>query len=185
MAKSIAALFAVPIALVISSCSGPVSGRGENVSVSSSASTTTVATSLPSLSALPTPAALADPCSLLTQTEAEHLAGTKLNPPVDVGPAGTKTLCQYTGLTSGPTAQVEVFIGDGVIKSLQIDRDILKHVFRTVPGIGDQTLEEDGNIFIYKDAVWAQINLVLLNDRPAQNRVNLEKAAAIIASRLP
>jgi len=182
MTKSILAVAAVGAAAVLAACSSSVGGKG-------SGSPTTGAASSPlgmslSLSAPLTPAALPDPCSLLTRAEAEALAGTKLNAADSAGPGGTKTLCQYTGLPTGPTAQVEILIGDGVQSALQIDQVNLKHPFRTVPGIGDQTLEEDDNIFIHKGSNWVQINLVLLND-PAQNRAALEKAAQQIVARLP
>jgi len=133
-----------------------------------------------------TPAALPNACSLLNQTEAEALAGTKLNPPTAAGAAGgdQKTLCQFTGDPNGPTAQVEVFVGDGAKKQLDIDRDTLKHAFTSVPGIGDQCLQEDGNIFVEKNGLWASINLVLLND-PQQNVLPLQTAIRQLADRLP
>ena len=182
MSKSILAVAAVGAAAVLAACSSSVGGKGSG-SPTTGASSSPLGTSL-SLSAPLTPAALPDPCSLLTQAEAEALAGTKLNPADSAGPGGTKTLCQYTGLPTGPTAQVEILIGDGVQSALQIDQVNLKHPFRTVPGIGAQTLEEDDNIFIHKGSNWVQINLVLLND-PAQNRAALEKAAQQIVARLP
>ena len=68
-------------------------------------------------------AAAPDPCALLTKSEADTLAGTKLQAATDAGSGGVKTLCQYTGDPSGPTAQVEVIVGDGAKKALDIDRD--------------------------------------------------------------
>ena len=108
----------------------------------------------------------------------------KLNAAVEAGAGGTQTLCQYTSDPNGPTAQVEVLTGDGAKKALDIDRDTLGHKFTTVPGIGDEADQEDDNIFIRKGTNWAEINLVLLND-PAQNVQPMQKAAKIIASRLP
>lgn len=133
-----------------------------------------------------TPASLPDACSLLTQTEAEALAGTKLMAPVAAGPAGSgqNTLCQFVGPTTGPTAQVEVFVGDGAKKQLDIDRDTLKHAFTSVPGIGDQCLQEDDFIFVEKHGLWASINLVLLND-PKQNVQPMQTAIKQLADRLP
>jgi hypothetical protein len=125
-----------------------------------------------------------DPCKLLTQAEATTLAGVKLNAAVEAGAAGTQTLCQYTSDPSGPTAQVEIITGDGAKKELDIDRDTLKHQFTSVPGIGDEADQEDGNIFVRKGDNWVDINLVKLND-PAQNVQPMQTAAKIIASRLP
>ena len=126
-----------------------------------------------------------DACSLLTKSEAEALAGTPLDAPVPAGAAGSGdiTLCQFTGPTTGPTAQVEVFVGDGAKKQLDIDRDNLMHPFTTVPGIGDQCLQEDDNIFVQKNGTWASINLVLLND-PSQNVQPMQTAIKLVASRL-
>jgi hypothetical protein len=127
-----------------------------------------------------------DACALLTKTEAEALAGTPLNDAVAAGPAGSgdNTLCQFTGPTTGPTAQVEVFVGDGAKKQLDIDRDNLMHPFTDCAGIGDQCLQEDDNIFVEKNGTWASINLVLLND-PSMNVQPLQTAIKQIADRLP
>ena len=126
-----------------------------------------------------------DACALLTKAEAEALAGTPLDPAVPAGAAGSGdiTLCQFTGPTTGPTAQVEVFVGDGAKKQLDIDKDNLMHAFTTVPGVGDQCLQEDDNIFVEKNGTWASINLVVLNDA-AQNVVPLQTAIKLVASRL-
>jgi hypothetical protein len=127
-----------------------------------------------------TVATLPDACSLLTPTEAQALASTALNPQVE---STDKTLCQYVGPTSGPEAQVEVIVGPGALKGLQIDRDVLKHTFMAVRGIADEADEESDNIFIRKGTLWVQINLVLLND-PTQNQLPLETAAKAIAGRM-
>ncbi len=132
------------------------------------------------------PGKLPDACSLLTKSEAEALAGTPLDAPVAAGPAGSgdNTLCQFVGPTTGPTAQVEVFVGDGAKKQLDIDRDTLKHAFTMCTGIGDQCLQEDDFIFVQKNGQWASINLVLLND-PQQNVQPLQTAIKQVADRLP
>jgi hypothetical protein len=145
------------------------------------------ASSAPASTAPSSPAAPAklDACALLTKAEAEALAGTPLDAPVPAGAAGGGdiTLCQFTGPTTGPTAQVEVFVGDGAKKQLDIDKDTLMHAFTTVPGIGDQCLQEDDNIFVQKNGTWASINLVLLNDA-SQNVQPLQTAIKLVASRL-
>lgn len=178
LTAALTALLVLPLAACSSSASGPSRGGG-----SAAATTTPTQAATSASSSSPAPAAV-EPCQLLTRAEAERLAGTPLQAGVAAGSNGTHTLCQYTGPTSGPTAQVEVFVGDGAKKMLDIDKDTLQHAFTTVPGIGDLCLQEDGNIFVRKNGQWASINLVLLND-PAANVKPLQAAAKIIASRLP
>lgn len=126
----------------------------------------------------PAPAALPDACALLAKADAELLARTPLE---DAVPAPNS--CTYTGPVTGPVAQVEVYVGDGAKKMLDIDRDDLGHAFTEVPGIGDEALLEEGAIFVRKGAVWVAIRLVLLND-PAENVAPLEAAARTAAGRM-
>lgn len=119
-----------------------------------------------------------DACSLVTKQEAEALAGTPLD---DAQPV--RDTCTYTGPTSGPTAQVEVFVGDGAKKFLDIDRDALGHQFTTLTGVGDEAYLEDGAVFISRSGTWVSIRLVRLND-PADNRKPLEDLARTVAGRL-
>jgi hypothetical protein len=123
------------------------------------------------------------PCSLLTQAEAESLAGTPLMAGIENGTGAAKTLCQYIGPTSGPLAQVQIFVGDGAKKMLDIDRDVLKHPFTTLTGIGDEAYQEDDSAFVRKGETWASIELALLND-PAQNVKPMQTAARELAGRL-
>jgi hypothetical protein len=147
------------------------------------ASPVAVASSAPASSAPASLSTTPDPCSLLSQSEASTLADTKLNPAVEAG-GDVKTLCQYAGPTTGPTAQVQVIVGDGAKKELDIDRTELSHKFITVPGIGDEADEEDDAIFIHKGDTWVMIGLVRLND-PATNVQRVQDAAKIVASRMP
>jgi hypothetical protein len=182
----------VGVAVAVSACGGSTKTVTATVTVTT---TVTATASAPASAPAVSPASAAgsevaslppviDPCKLLTQAEATTLAGVKLNAAVEAGAAGTQTLCQYTSDPSGPTAQVEIITGDGAKKELDIDRDTLKHQFTSVPGIGDEADQEDGNIFIRKGDNWVDINLVKLND-PAQNVQPMQTAAKIIASRLP
>lgn len=129
--------------------------------------------------------ALPDACDLLTHDEANTLAGRTLQDPVPAGLVnGANVMCQYTSDPNEPgVAQVEVYVGDGSEKALEIDRDVLGHTFTSVPGIADEVLQEDGSIFIRKGTTWASINLVLLND-PAENVQRMQDAAVIVAGRL-
>ncbi len=141
-------------------------------SAAPAATTTTVAaTTLPTLPTLP------DACSLVTKPEAEQLAQTPLDDPNQV-----KETCTYTGPVTGPLAQVEVFIGDGAKKFLDIDRDTLGHAFTSPPGIGDEAAEEDDAIFIRNGTTWVSLRLTLLND-PAENKDRLEALAKTVAGR--
>lgn len=184
----------VGVAVAVSACGGSTKTATATVTVTTTVTATASApASAPAVSVAPASATASevaslppviDPCKLLTQAEATTLAGVKLNAAVEAGAAGTQTLCQYTSDPSGPTAQVEIITGDGAKKELDIDRDTLKHQFTSVPGIGDEADQEDGNIFVRKGDNWVDINLVKLND-PAQNVQPMQTAAKIIASRLP
>jgi hypothetical protein len=106
-----------------------------------------------------------DACEILTLEDAQTLAGTPLDPGIS---AGTDTVtCTYPGPVTGPTAQVEFFVGPGVKKALDIDRELM-HVFTPVAGLGDEAYAEGNQIFWFQDDTWYSIRLVLLND-PAQN----------------
>ncbi|WBB70096.1 hypothetical protein [Micromonospora sp. WMMD812] len=123
------------------------------------------------------PAKTINPCELVSKPEAEKLAGT----PLDDGQL-VKETCTYTGPVTGPTAQVEIFVGDGAKKFLDIDRE-LKHEFTTLQGVGEEAYLEDGAAFIRKGTVWVSLRLVRLND-PAENRKPLTDLATTIATRL-
>lgn len=123
------------------------------------------------------PAAAVDPCALVTDEEAEKLAGTPLDDPVPV-----RETCTWTGPVTGPTAQVEVFVGDGAKKFLDIERE-LDHEIWPLTGIGDEAYAEDGAVFLNKGGVWVALRLTLLND-PKENREPLEALARTVAGRL-
>jgi Protein of unknown function (DUF3558) len=121
-----------------------------------------------------------DPCRLVTRSDAEQLAGTQLNPAVEI--KGESPSCTYSGPVTGPLAQVEVYVGDGAKKILDIDRQ-LHHTLTAVPGTGDEAFEEDGAIFLRKSDLWVAIRLVRLQD-PKLSREPLELLARTVASRL-
>lgn len=120
---------------------------------------------------------LPDPCALVTKADAEKLAATPLEDKVQVAQT-----CSYTGPVSGPTAQVEVYVGDGAKKMLDIDRD-LGHAFTSLSGIGAEAHLEDGAVFFLHSGVWVAIQLVRLDD-PAVFRKPLEEAARTAAGRM-
>ncbi|WP_147376232.1 hypothetical protein [Micromonospora radicis] len=126
----------------------------------------------------PTDAAL-DPCLLVTRQEAEELARTPLN---DARPA--RNSCTYTGPVSGPTAQVEVYVGDGARKQLDVQR-ALGHELTVLPGIGDESyLWAKGRmVFVSSAQRWVSVRLVRLDD-PARNRGPLTDLAGTVAGRI-
>lgn len=166
---------------LVSGCSTQVAGSPSAAAdgAPSAAEQATAAATPPADGASP---ALPDACTLLTLQEATKLAGTPLDPATPAGQGEAVTLCQYTGPTSGPVAQVEVYVGDGAKKILDIDRQ-LQHTINPLPATGDEAYEEDGNVFVRKGDVWAAVRLVRLND-PAENRDPLRAAAAIVVGRL-
>jgi hypothetical protein len=122
-----------------------------------------------------------DVCQLFPKTDAETLART----PLGAGEVGNpqNPSCTYNGPTSGPTAQVSVYVGDGAKKTYDVDQG-LGHTFTPAPGVtAEEAWEEENAIFFRKGQTWAQISLVLLND-PLENRAPLEQAAQKLASRL-
>ncbi|GAA4719290.1 hypothetical protein [Phytohabitans rumicis] len=124
-----------------------------------------------------TPVRAVDPCALVSKVDAERLAGTPLREPVP----GAES-CTYTGPASGPTAQVEVYVGDGAKKILDIDRE-LGHDLRPIAGVGDEAHIEDGAVFVSSDGVWIAIRLVSLAD-PAVYRKALEDLVRAVVTRL-
>ncbi|GIJ35562.1 DUF3558 domain-containing protein [Micromonospora sediminimaris] len=118
-----------------------------------------------------------DACALVPKEDAEKLAGTRLEDPVPV-----RETCTYSGPVSGPLAQVEVYVGDGAKKILDVDRD-LDHEFETLSGIGDEAYLEDGAVFVHAAGVWVAIRLVRLDD-PAKYHKPLTELARTVAGRL-
>ncbi len=126
-------------------------------------------------SASPSPADI-DPCSLVTKTEADKIAGVTLRPPVRA-----MQTCTFATPTSGPTRQLEVFLGDGVKKFLDIDRQ-LGHEFRTVTGLGDEAYAETGVIFFRMGVLWVSLRLLRLDT--VDTGPPLEALARTVAGRI-
>ncbi|SCF08386.1 hypothetical protein GA0070607_5318 [Micromonospora coriariae] len=129
-----------------------------------------------------TPATAAvDACALVSRKDAEKLAGTPLDDPLEK-PAPDRDTCTYTGPVTGPTAQVEVFVGPGAKKFLDIERE-LGHELTEISGAGDEAYAEDGTVFFSKGGVWVSIRLVRTDD-PAKYRTALTALARTAAGRL-
>ncbi|PZG01383.1 hypothetical protein C1I99_07325 [Micromonospora deserti] len=157
----------------LAGCAGdePAAPPAAGVEVPSEAAT---ATGEPEVSS---PAPSPDPCALVSKREAEQLAGTPLE---DAQPV--KETCTYRGPVSGPTAQVEVFVGDGAKKFLDIERE-LGHELRPLSGVGDEAYASHEAVFVHRSGRWVSVRLVRLND-PVENRAPLERVARTVAGRL-
>src|SRR3954454_24102086 len=154
----------------------PKDGSGMEDTPDAPDSTSTATTAADSAAASPsgdTPEA----CKLVTQSEADTLGGTKLNPASQVADS-----CTFTGPTDRSVAQVEVFVGDGAKKFLDIDRE-LDHTFSPVNGAGDEAYYEENTAFARKGEVWVALRLTRLND-PAENQPKLESLIRTITSRM-
>ncbi|HKP17515.1 MAG TPA: hypothetical protein VJT84_03485 [Gaiellaceae bacterium] len=120
-------------------------------------------------------------CSLLTKDEAQKLADADLAGVVlDAAQEVTEDFCEWDNPPEGYVAQVQLFIGDGAAKTLELDREKVK----PVPGLGDEAYEEEGYIFARKGAVWIEIHLVRLSEwdpfwQPMRD------TAALVLSRIP
>ncbi|SBT46379.1 DUF3558 domain-containing protein [Micromonospora narathiwatensis] len=118
-------------------------------------------------------------CDLVTDKEAAALARLKLDPK-RAGQQG----CTWTAPVTGPTGQVEVYVGDGAKKILDIERQ-LGHELETLSGVGDEAyLDTQANeVFVQKTGTWVAIRLVLLND-PKENHKPLKDLVRVVADRL-
>jgi hypothetical protein len=168
------------LSLAAAGCGAAACPTAQPTAVATTA-TATVAPASPSFEAFATPILL-DPCTLVTQAEADHLAGTPLASGVPSGSGGIATLCMWTGDPTGPLGQVEVYVGDGAKKFFDLDHDALKHPFTAVAGLGDEAWAEDNAVFFRKGTLWVGLHLVRLNDA-AENAAALEDIARRIATR--
>ncbi|OLT16104.1 hypothetical protein BJF78_15235 [Pseudonocardia sp. CNS-139] len=122
-------------------------------------------------------AAAPDACALISEAEAEVVAATPLDEPV-AGPDA----CWWTAPVTGPTAQVEVYVGDGAEKILDIDRE-LGHDLRPLPGVGAEAYSQGSSVFFQVDGTWVAILVVRLDD-PEVIRGPLEALAGAVAGRI-
>ncbi|MCW3839866.1 DUF3558 domain-containing protein [Micromonospora yasonensis] len=153
--------------------SRPASADGQPSATTSAAPAEDAASSAPA--GKPEPEA----CDLVTDQEAAALARLKLDP----HRAGQQS-CTWTAPVTGPTGQVEVYVGDGAKKMLDIERQ-LGHELETLSGIGDEAyLDTQANeVFVQKADTWVAIRLVLLND-PKENHKPLKDLIQVVAGRL-
>ena len=167
--------------LLVAACSGaaatPVATPTPTPVPTVAATDTPAATNSP----VATEAALPDPCSLLTQDEADQLAGVQLGAPL---PEGTPpTNCVWPTPTTGSVAQVEVGVGDGAKKFLDIDKGTLGHAFTQVSGLGDEAWQESDTVFVRTGTLWFSLHLVKLDSAP-DDQANMVTLAHTILSRI-
>ena len=148
---------------------GPTTTRAPVASDATADPTTTSALSGP-----------VDPCTLVTKTNAEAIAVTPLDDGVPI--VMETSSCTYSGPVTGPTAQVEVYIGPGAKKYLEVDQS-LQHELTPVTGVADEAYLEDFAIFFRKGDTWAMLRLVRLDDAPPYNE-RLTNAARDLATKL-
>ena len=104
-----------------------------------------------------------DACTILPQADAEKLIGSTLTDPLKASNSDVAS-CTYPGDPNGPTAQVEIYIGDGAKQQLDIDKDKLQHEFTQPSGLGDEAWQEYDMLFARTGTTWVSIRLVSLSD---------------------
>ncbi|WP_230204819.1 DUF3558 domain-containing protein [Parafrankia elaeagni] len=119
----------------------------------------------------------ANPCGIISRAEAEQLAGTPL-----AGAEAVDETCTYVAPPDGPTAQVEVRVGETAQNYYAAERDT-GHQLQPLPGVGDETFVGDYAVFVTEDGFSVSVSLVRSND-PAENRGSLEDLARTVAGRL-
>jgi len=107
-----------------------------------------------------------DACDILRQADAETLIGSKLTEPMKASNSDVSS-CTYPGDPNGPTAQVEIYVGDGAKQQLDIDKDKLQHTFTQPTGLGDEAWQEDDMIWARAGTTWVSIRVVSLGDASA------------------
>ena len=137
------------IVVALAACGSSSKSSGPTANVTAPSTTTTSATDAPTTT---TPAVI-DACKLVTKAQAEAAIGTKLTDPLQVSNSDVDS-CTYPGDPTGPTAQVEVFVGAGAKKYYDDDNTVLHHTFTAVPGLGDESHEEDYAVFFRKGSTW-------------------------------
>jgi Protein of unknown function (DUF3558) len=179
--KTILPAFAVAAAMTAAGCSSGTSAHSPAAAPPAPEATSVVAA--PTTSAAPAPApVIPDACTLLTQREAQALAGVKLRSGDGTRASGPTDIatCNWDSPPTGSSGSVQVFAQLSTPRALGIDRAI-HHRFRSVAGIADQTLEEPENsaIFVHKGQLWVYVS-VPYGATPKK----LERAATEIAARL-
>jgi hypothetical protein len=183
MRMRIGLVIATSAVMAVSACGGSDDSAAKATSAvttaSSARATATSKVAATTTEPAPPTTTLPDPCVVVSKADASQLAGATLEDGVKAGP-GDDMSCTYAGPTTGPTAQVEFYVGDGAKKFLDVDRD-LGHEITAVPGVGDEAYIEDFNIFFHTGNHWNALRLVRLDDFAAYKQPMIDLATKIAA----
>jgi Protein of unknown function (DUF3558) len=186
MAMKLTIVAVLATALATAACSTTTGGSGQPAPRSTVAITvaqtstqaapaTTDSVQLPNV---PAQQITFNPCALVTQQEADKIAGVKVHKAVRA-----QESCMFATPTTGAVGQFEVYVGDGAKKAYDIDHTNLHHPFKTETGVADEAHLEDGAIFFRKGTTWVELRVLRLdgvNIGPA-----LAAEARIAAGRMP
>jgi hypothetical protein len=170
----------IALAIVVVAALGACGSSAAKSQTTTQPAETTTVTGAPT-TATTAPANL-DSCALVPLAQAEALIGTKLQPGLHVSTTDVDS-CTYPGDPNGPTAQVEVFIGAGAKTYYDDDNNVLHHTFTDVPGLGDESHEEDYNVFFRKGTTWVALRVTSLDDW-STFKARTETLAKDLASRI-
>ena len=76
-----------------------------------------------------------------------------------------------------------MFVGAGAKKFYDDDNNVLHHTFTDVPGLGDESHEEDYTVFFRKGTTWVALRLTSLDDF-STFKARLEDLAKNVAGRI-
>jgi Protein of unknown function (DUF3558) len=171
----------VAMAVVVAACGSSGSTLKDATAATTTAPTATTSQSPSTTKAASAATALPDPCTLVTKADAVQLAATDLD---DGEKAGTpdNLSCTYVGPPTGPTAQLEFFVGDGAKKFLDIDRE-LGHDIVDLKGVGDEAYLEDFTLFFRTGQRWNVLRLTRLDDFAAYQQPMIDLAKKVVAKR--
>jgi hypothetical protein len=164
-------LVAAATVLLLAGC-----GDDENAADPPASKTTATAPSTTARS-VATTTTLPDPCTLISQDDAVTLAGTALDPGQSAGTPDDMS-CTFVGPPTGPTAQVEFFVGPGAKKYLEVDQS-LDHQIDPLPGVGDEAYIEEFNVFFRTGNRWNVLRLTRLDDFAAYRQPMIDLATKI------
>jgi hypothetical protein len=177
--RHLPALAASAVLAVLAACGGTShhSSSAADAPVTAAPATEAAATTTAA------PAAPPDPCTLVSQSQAAALVQTPVQAAVGAGSPPDQS-CEYDAPPTGPVAQVEIFVGDGAKKTLDIDKDNLHHAFTMPSGLGDEAYLETDDIFFRKGETWFEINVVDLDTPADQIQSGLQTLAQQIVAKL-
>jgi hypothetical protein len=132
-----------------------------------------------------------DPCSLVTQQEAEAGAGKPLGPGQsrsrgDLSRGGT-AICQYNTADGKSWVEVDVLQGTSARSSYDLEQESVgKGATREVPGLGDRAFITDsqGIMFVLKGDLLLSFTIVPLVASSADMQVRLTNFAQLALSRV-